>query len=117
MGQQFWYALGRAISHAATAIGIFLLFFFGIQFFGGEKIVAQSIGILAALAPGCYDYVGRDLLGRELGVSNLLPAETYTVVVDGKTVSRSHTDFLNDSDFIFINNMLIKHDRDTKVKF
>lgn len=97
----FGRSLGRAAVHSASAAIVLLVVLWVARALGASDLLAVGLGVVVALAPGAYDYLGRDLMGRRLVDDDPLEEHPYLWV--GKTrLTRSLDDGLNASDFAFV---------------
>ena len=93
---------GRILAHSLTAIVV--LFFVATlsRFLGVGENMSIGFGIVAALAPGAYDYLGRDLSGRRVEESDPLGEVDAPWMWIGNTrFNRSISDNLNDGDIAY----------------
>ena len=97
-------ALARAAAHAAGAMACVLGVWAVARLFGAPDALGAALGVAAALAPGAYDYLGRDLLGRSLGAEPL--AEDATFRTPQGTLRRAPDEVLAASDFVAVSRMV-----------
>lgn len=93
---------GRAVAQSVSAVIIFILIAKLARFFGLSELSAVGIGVVTALAPGTYDYLGRDLLGRRIENPDPLDSlEDPWMWIGNTRFTRKSEDLLNDADLTF----------------
>ncbi len=102
----FAAAFLRACSHALLAAFFVCIIWWVLTAAGVPEALAVGIGLAFALAPGAYDYLGQDLLGRRIDEPDPLESnDPFLKFREGK-YSRRRDEGLNASDFVFIARLL-----------
>lgn len=93
----------RACTLAALCFIMFIAFFYGLVWLGCSETIAAIGAAILVLAPGCYDYLGRDLLGQKILHDELDDHDNcFQIYANGQHIIRHADCLLNQADFIFI---------------
>ena len=93
----------RAFTLSISYFAFFLMFFYALRWMGFSDVIAAFGAAIIVLAPGCYDYLGRDLLGRKISHDELdVHDNCFQIYANGQHIIRHADCLLNQADFIFI---------------
>ena len=94
--------LGRALFWSVVSVLGFFLIYYLFRWLGFSEIVSAAASVVSNLAPGAYDYLGRDLSGRKIPDEHPDDGheEPLELVFDGRPLWRESDDLVVTSDFV-----------------
>lgn len=94
-------AVLRAIAHCLMGVVSLLVTAWIARLLGASELTAIGVGVVVALAPGAYDYLGRDLLGQRIDAGNPLEDPPF-LWIGKRRYSRDRDEVINVSDFDYL---------------
>lgn len=98
-------AVLRAIAHCLMGVVSLLFAAWIARLLGASELTAIGVGMVVALAPGAYDYLGRDLLGRRISGDDPLEEAPF-LWIGKRRYTRDRDEILNASDFSYLAGIL-----------